>query len=90
MALLGMERELIDKVLRSVREHGISWSVKSMHGQLNKAVKTVDDLNMANPELQIDALAFFICSIGNERYEAVCDIVRQWLLGIQCGKPPAL
>lgn len=79
VSLAAMDRAFIDAVLARVRGHGLRWSVRGMHKELIRKIKSPADLQQAPQGLQAEAVAFLICGLGHERYEDVCGIVRGWL-----------
>lgn len=75
-----MDREFVDGVLARVRSHGLRWSVRDMHRELARKIKSPGDLDGGDVSLRVNAVAFLVCGLGHERYEAVSGIVRNWLL----------
>lgn len=78
--LATMDREFVDGVLARVRSHGLRWSVRDMHRELARKIKSPGDLDGGDVSLRVNAVAFLVCGLGHERYEAVSGIVRNWLL----------
>lgn len=65
MRFLASHADLIDPVYNRVRDHGITWSINFMKGDLAKSLDRID----SECELKINALAWMIASQRHSRFE---------------------
>lgn len=78
LALLWLPRPLLHTALQRVRTHGLEWSVRDESAAL--ATELAQGHLAAAPQaLQARGLAFLIASLGDKRFSAVNNPVRDWL-----------
>lgn len=69
MSFIATHSDLIDPIYDRVRDHGITWSVNSMKGDLAKALERVK----SEREFKAQALAWMIASQRHSRFEELWD-----------------
>jgi hypothetical protein len=80
-------RTVLAPMLKRIRSHGLTWSVRDELQTLSKLVRTAAEVAASPDEMKARLLAVLVASMGHERFNPLNDPVRSWLCG--SGMPAA-
>jgi hypothetical protein len=75
-----ISQNILNIAFAKVKSHSLDWSVSDFSNYKIKKWLDLEELYSSNDETKGIALAVLICSLGNERFSIVTNIVRKWII----------